>query len=346
MIEMTLFLGILMPLSIRWMVNRWHAAIHLHRFIHVVYFVDIVRRHSHPHSWILNTPVFVLFYLDKWLFSFLHKRNNLPEIKRVPISHDFMVLYWKSPFGMTDTVGPDYALRLHGTSILEDKHVFTCFENRLGVAFNDDVAGNAWHVGTVIRVFRQPRLPRTWWGEQVSHTQRMLEQDGDLRMLITGPRQGEMSELIKFALHNDTQPVVLVGTGSAVNFLLDALQYCATEPPACHSVQIVYSTRDLALFSWCWQAVTNLWAHCVPADWLDVTMAYTGPDHHHNLNNELDSSGKDDKPTIQTGRVDWKDCISAGSLVFCQGSGSLKNAVQTACGATKATFHGGLGGGS
>ena len=175
---------------------------------------------------ILNTPVFVLFYLDKWIFSFLHKRNNLPEIKRVQISDDAMVLYWKSPFGTTDTVGPDYALRLHGTSILEDKHVFTCFENRLGVALNDDLgSGDEWNVGTVIRVFRQRRVPRLWGGEQYSHTQRMME-ESDLNMLITGPRQGEMLEMIKYALlSHDNTPIVLVGAGSAINFILDALQY-------------------------------------------------------------------------------------------------------------------------
>lgn len=41
MVEMTIFLCILMPISIKWMTSHWHAAIQLHRVINVVYFVDI-----------------------------------------------------------------------------------------------------------------------------------------------------------------------------------------------------------------------------------------------------------------------------------------------------------------
>merc|ERR1712038_1528320 len=41
MVEMTIFLGILMPISVRWLSVHWHAAIQLHRIINIVYFVDI-----------------------------------------------------------------------------------------------------------------------------------------------------------------------------------------------------------------------------------------------------------------------------------------------------------------
>ena len=33
LVEMTLFLMILMPLSLKWLASRWHAAIQLHRLI-------------------------------------------------------------------------------------------------------------------------------------------------------------------------------------------------------------------------------------------------------------------------------------------------------------------------
>ena len=41
MVEMTLFLAILMPISIKWLQNHWHAGIQLHRIINIIYFVDI-----------------------------------------------------------------------------------------------------------------------------------------------------------------------------------------------------------------------------------------------------------------------------------------------------------------
>lgn len=349
MVEMTVFLAILMPISVRWLVNRWHAAIHLHRFIHIVYFVDIVRRHSHPHSWILNTPVFVLFYLDKWIFSFLHKRNNLPGVKRVRLSDNFMVLFWKSPFGKTDTVGPDYALRLHGTPIWEDKHPFTCFENRTGIAFNDDLQGDDWDVGVVIRVFRNKRTPQI--GEKHSHTQRMYDEDDKdgLKMLITGPRQGEMSETVKFDVVN--KPVVLIGAGSAINYILDAIQYCARDAyKPLHPVKVIYSTRDLELYKWCFQGISNLLQGTNPG-LFDITMAYTGKDAGDISTDTFECfdefrGTKTGEIKAVTGRVDFGKHIFTGSVVFCQGSGGIKDSVKNACQCQGAIFHGGLGGGS
>lgn len=63
-IEMTILLAVLLPLTIRWFHTRWHVAIHLYNLISVLYFIDIVRRHTHPHSWILNTPFFVAWLVD------------------------------------------------------------------------------------------------------------------------------------------------------------------------------------------------------------------------------------------------------------------------------------------
>lgn len=211
MVEMTIFLCILLPISVRWFATKWHAGIHLHRFVNLVYFVDIVRRHSHPHSWILNTPVFVLYLLDKHVFTYFYKRNKSPAMKRVRLGEDFMVLYRDSPYGFTDTVGPDYSLLMNNSSFLEQKHVFTCFENRSGRGLEDaneeeDEDGvdsyeneaddnHKWTVGVVIRVFRRPRSPVLGARDRVSHTQRMYDEEP--LMLVTGPRQGEMSEMVR-----------------------------------------------------------------------------------------------------------------------------------------------------
>ena len=213
MVEMTIFLCILLPISVRWFATKWHAGVHLHRLVNLVYFVDIVRRHSHPHSWILNTPVFVLYLLDKHVFTYFYKRNKSPAMRRVRLGEDFMVLYWGSPYGFTDTVGPDYSLLMNNSSFLEQKHVFTCFENRSGKGLEDtnqeededgvdsyaneadDSDSHKWTVGVVIRVFRRPRSPVLGAKDRVSHTQRMYEEEPI--MLVTGSRQGEMSEMVR-----------------------------------------------------------------------------------------------------------------------------------------------------
>ena len=120
-----------------------------------------------------------------------------------------MVLYWDSPYGFTDTVGPDYSLLMNHSSFLEQKHVFTCFENRSsrglestneeededGIYENEADDSHKWTVGVVIRVFRRPRSPVLGATDRVSHTQRMYEEEP--LMLVTGPRQGEMSEMVR-----------------------------------------------------------------------------------------------------------------------------------------------------
>ena len=53
---------------------------------------------------------------------------------------------------------------------------------------------------SVIRVFNCPRTPKLGsLVDSISHMRRIYEKE-TLDMLLTGPRQGEMSEKLKFAL--------------------------------------------------------------------------------------------------------------------------------------------------
>ena len=67
-----------LPLSIKWLATRCHVAIQPHRLISLVYFVDIVRRHLYPHSWILNTPVFLFYILDAYIWRNYWHRIEKP----------------------------------------------------------------------------------------------------------------------------------------------------------------------------------------------------------------------------------------------------------------------------
>ena len=49
--EMTFLLGVLMPFSYHWLKTKYHLGIHVHNLISVMYLIDIIRRHSHPHNW-------------------------------------------------------------------------------------------------------------------------------------------------------------------------------------------------------------------------------------------------------------------------------------------------------
>lgn len=205
---------------------------------------------------------------------------------------DFMVLYWKSPYGFTDTVGPDYSLLMDNSSLLEEKHIFTCFENRSGMRLgsdgeddNDEEARSGdddfdWTVGVVIRVFRRPRVPRLGFRDATSHTQRMYEEEP--KMLVTGPRQGEMSEKVRLELllsskDGDDAPLMLFGAGSAINFIIDALQWCTVNEPARSMISLVYTTRDYDLFQWAMESISCLVPVCEARGIIfDVKMAFTG----------------------------------------------------------------------
>jgi len=370
MVEMTVFLAILMPLSVKWLSTHWHAAIQLHRIINIVYFVDIVRRHSHPHSWILNTPMFVLYLIDKTLYSDYWHRNNNPNVKKHIISKDFMVLYFKSSMGITNTVGPDYALRLKDSSFFEEKHVFTCFENRSKTNLGNEVDNNDWTVGVVIRVFRRERITAVLT-DKVSHTQRIFD-DEKCDILVTGPRQGEMSETIRYALGaDDTSPVVIIGAGSAINFIIDTLQYCSINNNAVRrtNVALLYSTRDLDLFEWAHEALSSLVYLCENKDIkFKLTLACTSElekvlssrtietieakrnalRKRNTLRNSRWFRGLAEKAadtvSFKRSRIDLGDYISEGCTVFCQGSAGLKDAVKSVCVDKKAAYYLGRGG--
>lgn len=357
LIEMTLFMCILLPLSLRWLESHWHSGIQLHRFINLVYFVDIVRRHTHPHSWVLNTPMFVIYLIDKYLYGNYWHRNSSPEMKKVIISDDFIVLYFINPKGLTNTVGPDYAFRLKNSSSFEWKHVMTCFENRTGNDLGDEVAGNHWTVGVVIRVFRRKRIPAILT-DKVSHTERIFFDD-KCDMTVTGPRQGEMSETLRYALCADkVSPVVLIGAGSAINFIIDALQFCTGKKITRHNVYILYTTRDLNLFEWANEAISSL-VDLGEAVGIKFTLKMACTTELEKIETHRFSKRKTVRNTawfealndkqknnvsLERTRIDLDDSIPKGSTVFCQGSAGLKDVVKFICKKKGATYHLGRGG--
>ena len=61
---MTVLFGWLAPLSYKWFKTKYHVGIHLHNFVAIMYVIDIVRRHTHPHNWFMNPPIVFLWLID------------------------------------------------------------------------------------------------------------------------------------------------------------------------------------------------------------------------------------------------------------------------------------------
>ena len=250
--------------------------------------------------------MFILYCIDKiWYSNYWNRVKDMELSKKVLLSQDFMILYFnnktkkqrRQQLGNTNTIGPDYSLRLMKSAWLEGKHVFTCFENRiLGSSgdFTDDYdcdSNDSWSVGVVIRVFRNNRTPSGLLTDTTSHTQRIYDATDNggncKKMTITGPRQGEMSELLRYALYKNVssttktttearvrRPLVVIGAGSAINYIIDMLQYCIAASKSTTTtmiageddqqqkedrvVTILYSTRDIKLFQWAYDTLSSL----------------------------------------------------------------------------------------
>ena len=280
MVEMTLLLGVLTPMSIRWMQSRWHLA---HRFVTVIYFIDIVRRHSHPHSWVLNTPVFAIWIIDK-ILCMVYRRIKVPNVIRHTISDDYMVLYWSTSsddglFNEITAVGSNYYMKLYPSSWMESSHPFTTFKNRSG---NCDILmksyernqGDRFSNGAIIRVFDNKRSPRIGGPlETRSHTGRIFSclhsylESSNSPLSIWGPFQGQVTNLISKALLDEkdsdssgcAKNIILAGSGSAINFMIDLMShFSSVSGPLRYenisknvkTITFLHSTRDEGLHEW------------------------------------------------------------------------------------------------
>ena len=130
----------------------------------------------------------------------------------------------------------------------------------------------------VIRVFRNKRTPQL--GEPCSHTQRISEAPSPLSLHTWGPVLGEMSRHIKNAL-DMRHPLALIGAGSAINFIIDALlqHHLALAAVDAAPAVFLFTTRDSTLYKWTCRVVTNI-VHqssmLSPNNCLRIVLALTG----------------------------------------------------------------------
>lgn len=344
-VEMTILLGILLPLSIRWISTRWHLGVQLHSTIAILYFIDIVRRHTHPHSWILNTPFFLWWIFDLVL-GFYWKRWQPAEVYRIQLSPDYMVLVWNQTH-RSNQVGPKYYLKLIESSHLERAHVFTGFENRCNL---DLVDGRPWSVGVLVRVYHSKRMPRLGKKDKYSHTKRIAEST-DLKLYTWGPFQGEMSLKVRTSLGMGSNPVTLVAGGSAAGYIIDALQQHIVSRNFTH-LTCLYTARDKSVFHWMVNTVMILLKRAVKQD-VHIMIALTDGEKKNQETAEMVAQkqteleelsccslssadiGKFSTIRVQYGRLNFAKEIQEGNIVYFQGSAGLQKAVMTGCKANR-----------
>ena len=57
-----------------------------------MYFVDIARRHNHPHTWVFNSPFFIAWIMDYIYGSYYKYERVCAEI--IDLGPDYMLITW------------------------------------------------------------------------------------------------------------------------------------------------------------------------------------------------------------------------------------------------------------
>ncbi|CBJ27375.1 hypothetical protein Esi_0067_0071 [Ectocarpus siliculosus] len=96
LIWMTLIFCVLTPLSRSvWALKKnFSLAMWLHIGVGMGYFFDNWRRRTHPHVWILNTPVVLWYIADKIWCCTEGRVNHRAETTRIKLDEDYMLLLW------------------------------------------------------------------------------------------------------------------------------------------------------------------------------------------------------------------------------------------------------------
>ena len=251
LVEMTALLGVLVPYSYRWLSSRYHLGIVVHNFISAMYVVDIIRRHTHPHNWFMNTPVFFLWLFDRAVLGNWWRRTQ-PQLTCMPLSDDYMLLAWNQA-RTSHTVGPRFFFRLLDSSWLERAHVVTGFERRLPNFTLPDVPatsiGHHFTSAAIVRVYHERRCPVLGSKDKISHTHRILENLAEPhRLHVWGPFVDDIGQQVHEGLKGSRE-LCLVASGSAVCYLLDALQQKVLQGGAGAPVTCLYTCRDAELFA-------------------------------------------------------------------------------------------------
>jgi hypothetical protein len=177
---MTILFGGLIPLSYKWMKTRYHVGMHMHNFVAVMYVIDIVRRHTHPHNWFINPPVVFLWLVDRFIFGHWW-RCQTPKVHRIQLSDDYMLLCWNQRRTL-ETVSPEFYLRLVDSGFMERAHVVSGFQKKIGTlqlpGVPTDSIGHHWTSAVIMRVYHKKRTPSVPKADKVSHTHRIAHKAG------------------------------------------------------------------------------------------------------------------------------------------------------------------------
>ena len=216
-------------------------------------------------------------------------------------------------------------------------------------------------------------LASSWLANNVVNCSNIVSAKENLERLVSiwCPFQGKTTALIpkllqKFHFDSKNRRVIFVGTGSAVNFLLDVASFLSKASEHLETyIVILFSSRDEALHDWVFRAMSNI-LKLNKNSGIKVLLALTGrthPQQHSFLylpcdsENSIHTNSTEGEPSfdgamrststhvcdgncappkpvmidILNHRIDYTREIQDHCVIFCQGSTVIKELVRKAC---------------
>ena len=214
-------------------------------------------------------------------------------------------------------------------------------------------------------------LASSWLANNVVNCSNIVSAKENLERLVSiwCPFQGKTTALIPKLLqksHFDSKNrrVVFVGTGSAVNFLLDVVSFLSKAIEHIETdIVILFSTRDEVLHDWVFRAMSNILKLGIERSMqtgnsgIKVLLALTGRTHSCDLKNTMHTVSMEREPSFDVTTSSISMCVCDGnptpskpgmievlynhidygreiqdhSVVFCQVSTVIKEFVRKVC---------------
>eukprot|EP00588_Corethron_pennatum_P009049 CAMPEP_0194266544 /NCGR_PEP_ID=MMETSP0169-20130528/1411_1 /TAXON_ID=218684 /ORGANISM="Corethron pennatum, Strain L29A3" /LENGTH=575 /DNA_ID=CAMNT_0039007249 /DNA_START=163 /DNA_END=1890 /DNA_ORIENTATION=- len=376
LILMSILLGPLMVHSVKKMATDYRLGIRLHQFIMLLYFIDIVRRHTHPHSWVLNVPVFFAWLAD-YAWGLVRRGHVRVDVETVNIGPEYVALFWRAAGtdgepGIGDIVHLNHSGQRHQFRFdtAERKHPFTSLARRSGRGrYTWTKPGYEYDLEFRVRgsghgLEKVPPGPAPTAKTEAARWDRCLivrtytSKHSLTRKLRTRRTVGVWGAFPTGAMTRAVRSggdVLMVAGGSGCGYILDALHYLAHHAPRLDAraargrLLCVLTTHDVHLVRWWSVVLADFVAHNrLPASReVRIRLALTGggaPAAGAPLEFRWGSlqRGRIDLGAAAAEFADRRGGAAGGGVrhhVFCQGGSALQCAARRAARAHGFYYH-------
>jgi hypothetical protein len=326
LIHVTILLGFVIPYTYKHLFkSNWPLGMKIHMIAGIAYLWDIIRRHSHPHSWIFNGPVFLLWIIDKYTGAYLSYNKDV-RVECVKLSANYMVAVtsaeWSAQVPRFSINGLFWLRETTPEGRASRSHPFTCMTNPLKLQLERPgptaaSAGPAWKTGFIIRISQRSGSFTRNLSLAIPETSSSPNPCLDMR--------GAQPSCYNRAIENLMLglPVAVMASGSGAALAIDFVAWAVHNEFVFRRACIVmYTTRDRGLFEFVLRTVQDILALSDHrnTDKLQIYLSVTAKDKGDGMLNP-GTSNRDSRLHVEQGRLDFEakllDMPVRTSAFFC-----------------------------